>query len=146
MNLSQALKKKNRLAGEIVRQQSILNRENARRSDSNSTVDRNNVWTKILTLSEELGSIKGKISTANIGIYPMLERMAELKSRISYISMLPKRDDVEVCLYGRDQEKTEYIWNSYIDQVKADSMISFLQEEINKMQDSVDTYNHNTEV
>jgi len=146
MNLSQALKKKNRLAGEIVRQQSILNRENARRSDSNSTVDRNDVWTKILTLSEELGSIKGKISTANIGIYPMLERMAELKSRISYISMLPKRDDVEVCLYGRDQEKTEYIWNSYIDQVKADSMISFLQEEINKMQDSVDTYNHNTEV
>ena len=54
MKLSQALKQKSRLAGEISRQQQILLRENARRSDSTSTVDRQEVWNKIQNSPEEL--------------------------------------------------------------------------------------------
>lgn len=146
MNLSQALKTKNRLAGELVRQQQILRRENARRSDSVSGVDCKAVWERILKLSEELGAIKGKITTANIGIYPALERMAELKSRISFVQELEKREGPEVTYVGRDQEQVTYTWTSFINQEKSDALVLELQAEIDKLQDQVDAYNATTEV
>jgi len=146
MNLSQALKQKNRLAGELVRQQQILQRENARRSDSVSKVDRTEVWAKIQKLSEELGVLKGKITTANVGIYPSLERMAELKSRIAFLNGLPKREGEEVTFVGRDQEKMVYTWDSHINQEQTDKMIADLQLQINNLQDQVDLHNATTEV
>lgn len=146
MKLSQALKLKNRLAGELVRQQQILQRENARRSDSKSNVDREAVWKEVLRLSDELGALKGRITQANIGVYPMLERMAELKSRIAYVQSLPKREDEEVQFIGRDQEKLTYQWNSFITQEKSDAMVQEIQEQINDLQDKVDAYNATTEV
>jgi hypothetical protein len=144
MNLSQALKQKNRLAGEIVRQQQILQRENARRSDSVSTVNREDVWNKIVQISKELGVLKGKLCKANVGIYPALEQMAELKSIISFIQNLPKREGDDVQFIGRDQEKLIYHWTNFIDQAKTDSMITDLQEQINQLQDKVDAYNATT--
>ena len=146
MNLSQALKQKNRLAGELVRQQQILQRENARRSDSVSKVERAEVWAKIQQLSEELGVLKGKITKANVGIYPALERMAELKSRIAFLNGLPKREGEEVTFVGRDQEKMVYTWDSLINQQMADEMVAGLQVDINALQDQVDSYNATTEV
>ena len=146
MNLANALKQKNRLAGELVRQQQILQRENARRSDSTSQVDREAVWTRIQQLSEELGEIKGKITTANIGIYPLLERMAELKSRISFVEFLPKREEEEVMFVGRDQEKLTYKWDTTINQSRCDALVASIQDQINVLQDQVDQYNATTTI
>ena len=146
MNLSTALKTKNRLAGELVRQQNILQRENARRDDSTSKVDREKVWGNIVALSEQLGILKGNITVANIGIYPLLERMAELKSRIAYLQSLDKREDVEVSFVGRDNEKLTYKWNSFVNQETADAWIATLQQEINALQDKVDAYNAVTNI
>lgn len=144
MNLAQALKQKNRIAGELARQQEILRRENARRSDSVSKVDRTKVWQSILTISDQLGELKGKITTANIGIYPKLERLAELKSRIAYISALPKREGEEVSFVGRDQEKLVYTWDSCINQANCDALVASIQKEIDGLQDEVDLYNSST--
>lgn len=146
MNLAQALKQKNRLAGELVRNQQILQRENARRSDSVSKVDREAVWNRIQQLSEELGELKGKITTANVGIYPALERMAELKARIAYVNSLPKREGEEVQFVGRDQEKLTYTWDSHINQTTADTMVAEIQKQIDTLQDQVDAYNATTQV
>ena len=119
MKLSQALKQKSRLAGEISRQQQILLRENARRSDSTSTVDRQEVWNKIQSLSEELWKLKGKIAKANINIYPALERMAEYKTLITFLKGLNIREGEEIILVGRDQEKLVYKWNSFLNSVSS---------------------------
>ena len=146
MNISYALKSKNRLAGELVRKQQILQRENARRSDNVSTVVRDIVWKEILEISNKLGEIKGKITKANIGIYPSLERMAELKSRISFIQGLDKRDGPEVTFVGHDQEKVQDTWSPFINLPKADTLVFQLQKEIDTLQDQVDTYNTTTEV
>ncbi len=134
------------MAGELVRQQQILQRENARRSDSVSNVDCSVVWDKIVEISEELGEIKGKITQANVSIYPALERMAELKSRIAFVQGLQKREGPEVTFVGRDQEKVEYTWESFINQEKCDELVAELQEEINELQDEVDVYNATTQV
>jgi hypothetical protein len=146
MNLAQALKQKNRLAGELVRQQQILQRENARRSDSVSTVDRDAVYVKILELSDELGELKGKITQANVNIYPALERMSELKARIAFIQGLQKREGEEVVFVGRDQEQVKYQWDSYINQTKCDETVAELQQQIDDLQDEVDSFNQSTEV
>ena len=146
MNLAQALKQKNRLAGELVRQQQILQRENARRSDSVSSVDRDVVYQKILGISDDLGELKGKITQANVNIYPALERMAELKARIAFIQGLQKREGEEVVFVGRDQEQVKYQWDSYINQETCDETVADLQEQINDLQDEVDAYNATTEV
>ena len=146
MNLSQALKQKNRLAGELVRQQQILQRENSRRSDNVSEVECDVVWNKILDLSDQLGKLKGKITQANVHIYPALEQMAELKSRISFIQGLQKREGPEVTYVGRDQEQVTYTWNSFINQEDSDKKVLELQTEIDKLQDTIDTYNAVTNV
>ena len=146
MNLAQALKQKNRLAGTLVRQQQILQRENSRRSDSVSKVYREAVWAEILRLSEELGVLKGRITVANIDIYPKLERLAELKARVAYITGLSKREGPEVVLIGRDQEKIEYQWTATINQEKADALVAEIQKQIDDLQDQVDRYNSSTDL
>jgi hypothetical protein len=104
------------------------------------------VWDNILKLSTELGELKAKIAKANIGIYPSIERMAELKSRISYLQNLPKRDGEEVSFIGRDQEKMVYTWSSFVGQEKCDKLVADLQKEIDAAQDVIDTYNANTSI
>ncbi len=146
MNLAQALKLKNRLAGELVRKQQILERENARRNDSVSKVDRESVWNEIVELSDKLGELKGRITRANVAIYPSLERMAELKSRITFLNNLPKREGEDVSFVGRDNEKLIYNWDSFINQERADNEVAKLQEEINALQDKVDVYNATTQL
>lgn len=146
MKLSQALKIKNRLAGEISRLQQILQRENARRSDSVSTVDRSEVYEKIVKLSEELGSLKAKIANANVGIYAFLERMAELKAHIAFLVSLPKREGTELVPLNGDQKPLEYKWDSYITQEKCDEKVAALQLKIGELQDQVDAYNATTNV
>jgi hypothetical protein len=146
MNLAQALKLKNRLAGELVRKQQVLERENARRNDSVSKVDRETIWDEVIELSDRLGELKSRITQANVAIYPSLERMAELKSRIALIERLNKREGEEVNLFGRDNEKMTYTWDSFINQERADDEIAQIQEEINSLQDIVDVYNATTQL
>lgn len=146
MNLSQALKEKNRLAGELVRQQTILSRENARRNDSSSKVDRQAVFEKILALSTQLGELKAKIAKANIGIYYALERMAECKSLIAYYQTLHRRVGEEILFAGRDNEKLVYTWNSLVTDETCDNLTEKLQVQINKLQDEVDAYNATTQI
>lgn len=141
MKLSQALKTKNRLAGEIVKLQQILSRENSIRNDNPSKVNRGEIWDKILDTSNQLGRIKAIIAVANVPIYHHIERMAELKSRICYIQSLPKREGEEVMFVGRDQEKLTYTYSAFINQERADELIEKLQKEIDSNQDAIDLYN-----
>jgi hypothetical protein len=146
MNLAQALKQKNRLAGEINRQQTVLQRENARRSDSVSKVDRQAVLDTIYKLSAELGELKAKIAKANVGIYHAIERMAEYKSLISFFQGLNKQEGEEVSFVGRDNEKLTYKWESLVNQENCDARVADLQTKINALQDEVDTYNATTQI
>lgn len=140
MNLSQALKQKSRLAGELVRLNQILTRENARRSDSVSKVDQKAIWEKICSVSDELGILKAKIAVANVPIYSDIERMSEFKSRIAFLNSLPKREGEELQYLG-DNNKQSFTWSSFINQERCDTMIVGLQSQINDLQDKIDAFN-----
>jgi hypothetical protein len=146
MNLAQALKQKNRLAGELVRLQKILQRENARRSDNPSKTDRAAIWESIERASDELGKLKALIARANVPIYPQIERMAELKSRIAFIENLEKREGEEISYFGPNNEKILYKWESFLNSERSDDLISQIQKQINALQDEVDTFNAITQL
>lgn len=141
MNIAQALKEKNRLIGELNRAKEILRRENARRSDSKSKVDREEVWNKIQSLTDAVVGIKTKISIANTGIYDKIALLAEMKSRISDLESLPKREGEEITFIGRDQEKMVYQWDSCFNTERIDQLIEQTQKLCNRLQDDIDAYN-----
>jgi type II secretory pathway component PulF len=142
MTLAQALKRKNRLAGELVRTQQILQRENSRRSDNVSTTDRNSLWDQVLRISDELGKLKDQIARANVPIYAALERMAELKSRIAFVSNLPMREGEEIVEMG--QGSVTYTWNSFFTHATVDKLVGEIQMEIDSLQDQIDAHNATT--
>jgi len=147
MKLSQALKQKNRLVGEINRYQQILIRENSRRNDNPSKVNREEIWGKITKTSEDLGDLKAKIAQANIPIYNKIERLAELKSRIAFITNLPKREGSEICPISYDSDKTvTYNWDCFINQEECDKLNIQLQQDCNYLQDEIDVFNATTEI
>lgn len=145
MNLSQALKQKNRLAGEYVRLAAILSRENSRRNDNPSKIDAELVYKQMTETSNQLGELKAKIAAANIPIYPLIERMAELKTRIAYLTQLNKREGAEV-VQQYNSNPINYTHAAFINQEKADQMILEIQNSINELQDKVDAHNATTEI
>jgi len=145
MNLSQALKQKNRLAGEYVRLAAIFSRENSRRDDNPSKIDAQTIYNQMVEVSNNLGELKAKIAAANVPIYPAIERMSELKTRIAYLTQLNKREGAEV-VQQYNSTAINYTHTSFINQEKADQLILEIQKEIESLQDAVDSYNATTEL
>lgn len=145
MKIHKALKVKNRLVGEVVRLQEILKRENSRRSDNQSTIIPENVYSELISTFKKLTLIKTAIKQASVPVYEKIERIAELKGYINFLNTLPTRKGEETILHPT-HEKIVYQWTSFIDKEKQDDLIVAVQKEINEYQDEVDTFNAVTEV
>ena len=143
MNLSKSLKVKNSLVGKLNRYKQILLRENSRRNDNVSKVNPAQIYDEMLFVSEKLGRLKAAIAKVNIGIYDKIERMAELKDRITYLQSLNTREGEEIVL-GYNQDKLVYQWTTFINNEKRDKLVQELQLEIEKYQDDTDLYNTTT--
>ena len=66
MNISKALKIKNRLVGELVKLQEIAKRENSRRNDNISKVDCGEVFNQIGVTRTKLVALKSAIVEASV--------------------------------------------------------------------------------
>jgi len=71
--------------------------------------------------------------------------MAELKSRISFLQSLPKREGQESSFLGGDKVQT-YNWSSFLNQEICDLKVTEIQEAINQYQDDIDLFNGQTSV
>ena len=146
MKISKALKVKNRFAGELAKLQGILARENSRRSDGSSQVDREAVDFSIEEARGKLIAIKAAITVASSGIARQLAELAETKAEISYTEGLPTKHGTEqVHSYG-GTTATTVTYDAYINQEEVDKRISELQVRANALQDSIDEYNATTDV
>lgn len=146
MKIHKALKVKNRLAGELARLQEIFKRENSRRCDNPSTVDREKVFQDIQTTASNLSGIKASIARANTGICGKLQELSQAKADINFLNSLPCREGEEITFVGRDQEKLTYKWTAHLNREAIDKLVSAQQGVINNLQDEIDTYNAETEV
>lgn len=145
MNIAKALKVKNRLAGEVSRLQDIFRRENSRRNDNISTIDRPKAYEAVLEAFEKLVKLKGAINEATAKIAPKLAELSEYKLFLSYISSVPTREgpEIEQC-YG--STPIQYEWNSYLNRAEIDKKVEHYQNKINELQDEIDEYNAKTKI
>jgi hypothetical protein len=146
MKLSKALKLKNALTGELNKYQEILARENSRRDDSSSKVNRSEIWLKIHVITDKLIRLKGLISKANVPIYEKIAQMAELKNRINFINQLNTKDGDFLESVGHQTEPTKVHYDAYLKKEQIDVEVLRLQEMIQKIQDEVDDFNATTQI
>lgn len=146
MKLVKALKIKNRLAGEVTKLQEILRRENARRSDNPSQIKCNEIDDLLKKKMTDLVMVKTKIAQANVGIYNRIALLAETKNQINFYNGLPTKEGTEVAFIGRDQEKLEYKWTSYLNRQQIEGITSMLDLVCAQLQDDIDNYNATTDV
>jgi hypothetical protein len=146
MNISKALKVKNRLAGEIVRLQNIIKRENSRRSDNASKVNVAEEFLKLSEVRQKLISLKSAIALATAPLSEKLVRLAETKAKMNFYQSLPTQEGTEVDIYGSSREKLTYEWTAFYNRQRVDAITKEFQDSIDTLQDEVDEFNAKTQV
>ena len=127
-NLAQALKQKNRLAGEIARAREIVQRENTPKDPQSAGADVRAVFDQCIAQSRELAAFKGAITavyagvlSGDRGIYGKLNLQAELRGLIVFLKALAP--------IARDE---------------GDRLVAAHQAEIEQLQDEIDKFNATT--
>lgn len=146
MNISKALKVKNRLIGEVNRLQQILSRENSRRNDNPSEVNAEETANLLIETRQKLISLKGAIGEASAPLSKKLSFLTEQKAAINFYNSLPTREGEELTLVGANREKLAYQWTAYLNRESVDSIVKELQNSINETQDQIDDFNARTQV
>jgi hypothetical protein len=153
--LSQALKQKNRLAGEIARLRAIVERENSRKESQPVRADVRSVFTKSVERARELAALKGAIASANAGvtdgdrgIYGKLNLQAELRGLITFLKDLNCREGEtteRVGFLSRD-EATRVVFVAVITKDEVDRYVAAHETEIATLQDEIDEFNAATRI
>ncbi len=155
INLSQALKQKNRLAGEVARLREIVQRENSRKEKQQPRADVRAVFDENVKRSRELAAFKGLIAAANAGlsdlergIYGKLNLQAELRGLIAFAKALNTKEGEEVERVGflsRD-EAVATLYVAVITRDEVDRLVAQWQAEIEELQDQIDEFNATTRI
>ena len=155
LTLAQALKQKNRLAGESTRLREIVKRENSRKESTPARADVRASYNELVATSRQLATLKGAISTANAGaadlsrgIYGKLNLQAELRGLISFLDELSTKEGEEVERVGflsRD-EASKTIFVAEIKRDEVDRLKREFQKEIEVLQDEIDEFNAATRI
>ena len=146
MNISKALKVKNRLIGELAKQQEIARRENSRRSDNPSSVDVEKIFSTIQQTRLSLVTLKQAIVKASAAIAYELADLAEVKQYINWISGIQVREGEEKVAYGQTKEAEVYKWTAHINRATLDTLLEQYQKQANNLQDIIDDFNAKTQV
>jgi hypothetical protein len=155
ISLAQALKQKNRLAGEVARLRLIVQRENSRKESKPSRTDVRKAFEESVARSRELAALKGSIAEANAGvvagghgIYGKLNLQAELRGLIAFLKELDAKEGEEVERVGflsRD-EATRAVYVAEIKRDEIDRSVATYQGEIEHLQDEIDEFNAATRI
>jgi hypothetical protein len=155
ISLAQALKQKNRLAGEVARLRQIVERENSRKESKPARAEVRKVYDQSVALSRDLAALKGAIAAANAGvvvggqgIYGKLNLQAELRGLIVFLKALDAKEGEEMERVGflsRDEaSRTVYVAEIKRDEI--DRNITAFQTEIERLQDEIDEFNAATRI
>ena len=142
MNVSQALKQKNKLIVEIKKQYQIAQKFNSQEEGNIRRYSVQNALDKAAELTMELTDLKTKIHLANAPVYDKIFRMAELKNRIKELKRIPT-----------EEGKTESRFSSVasvkeveINIAQLDEMVQFLEARIEEIQAELDIHNATTQI
>lgn len=149
MNLSKALKTKNRLTGEISRLQTQFLTSNYKdsRIPDHPAVSSIEIFNTLTNKVNDLIALKTKIALANVGIFESIERMAQLKSLIAKVESLNSEITApqKVDRFDKDSKET-FVLTPFILPVEKEKIRADLQAKIEALQDQIDDYNAKTQI
>jgi hypothetical protein len=150
MNISQALKEKNRIAGRIVKLITQVKQYNQFREGKSQDFNSKEL---LKTLQEEwayLISIKTKIAKANHGIADKLVQLAEAKAELifwnSFNSGSAEETFQESKYVDRQYVTIDINGGHHIPVMEVHSHMNRVQTLIENLQDEIDNYNATTQI
>lgn len=145
MTVKQALKLKNKLVKEITEELQKAQLYNSVEVTSPRPYSSSEALEKVSKLTNELVELKTKIHQANSPVYDKIFRLSELKSLVSKIKMLNCTEGTSTDYYSRRSENPP-VMTSEISIVDRDSMVKIMEDEIESIQDELDTHNALTQI
>lgn len=142
MNVSQALKQKNKLIVEIKKQYQIAQKFNSQEEGNVRRYSVQDALDKAAELTMELTDLKTKIHLANAPVYDKIFRMAELKNRIKELRKIPTDEGKIEARYSSVVSVKEVEINI----AQLDEMVQFLEARIEEIQAELDIHNATTQI
>ena len=142
MNVSQALKQKNKLIVEIKKQYQIAQKFNSQEEGNVRHYSVQDALDKAAELTMELTDLKTKIHLANAPVYDKIFRMAELKNRIKELRKIPTDEGKIEARYSSVVSVKEVEINI----AQLDEMVQFLEARIEEIQAELDIHNATTQI
>ena len=140
MKLANALKQKNKLAGEVAQLKELLAGQNSRSTKQKFDYDNRQVLADLRSRIDDLVKVKAAIGAANAEIYPKIFRLAELKGLVSTLRGLPAKEGVYAESLGYWQSvEVEYV--AQLKKAEVDQLAAELETEIQGLQDALDEFN-----
>ena len=145
ITLAQALKEKNRIAGQIRVLWDSIQQENSRREEETRSIDIRKALESVKLYTEKLVELKTKIGLANAGSLEHIYFLEEYKAKMAKLSGISK-DEATVYLESYSTGGKEIIRNVVITRKEIREMQHKLQLECNRLQDEMDAYNALTKI
>ncbi len=142
MNIKQALKKKNRLAGKLKEALRIMSESNSVLAGSSPAYNSQQKYAEAKGIMNELVSLKAKIHAANAPVADLIFKAGELKSMINALRAMS-------CSHGpvisyRSTEPVEFV--AKMGEVVRDRLVTELEAELDAINDRLDEFNAVTKI
>ena len=144
ITISRALKEKAKLIGLIATLQERLYSNNSYVKDNSPNYDTNAVLTELREAKDSLVQLKVGIATANLPVVKKIYDLSEKKGLVQLLKGLNTNNGFFDNGRYNGGELREYV--ATIKRKEADDAISILEQEIQDLQDELDTFNASTYV
>jgi hypothetical protein len=141
MNLKQALKRKNRLVGLIAEEYIKVSQYNSVDDVNQRPYSVREALQNWLNLTDELIELKSKIQIANNKVNDKIFRLSELKTQVKQLKKLDCTSGLYYSKWSDDKVVTKV---AEIEVVERDNMVKEMEAQIEKIQDELDEWNHQT--
>ena len=138
MTIKQALKEKNRLIKALDDEFKKVYAYNSIDEGNTRPYSTVTALENIVTLEDGLIDLKTKIHRANMGVYNKIFRLSELKSLAKKLAQINCDEGKVSDRYGRQEPS---IKTAEISVVERDVRVKMIEEEIESLQEELDTHN-----
>ncbi len=141
INLSRALKLKNRVVHRLAQLDSLIAGENSN-LDENQQYDIRKLYQDRLVLAEQLVQLKTALTVANRPIQQLIFEPAECKALVAMLGRVNTRHGVS--FEGMSGVKAMYV--AQFRKPDIDREVRRVEREIDRIQDELDQFNHRTQI
>jgi DNA repair exonuclease SbcCD ATPase subunit len=139
MNVKQALKQKERLVKELNSTWGIIRKHNSVLEGNTRQYNIALLLEKVDKLMAEIVEIKQRIHKANQPVYDLIFQMSELKNYLKELQSVDTTDGVVIPNSYGNVTPQKYV--AQLNDSTRDTIIEQVTEQINELQDKLDTHN-----